>query len=279
MGTIAFPPSSSQNSLPCPRAQQFNRRSQLVTRAAMFDTLSQSLNKAWGMVQKDARLTPDNMKAPLREIRRALLEADVSVTMLQAQALTVGHGFASCLAVLNPSQDSALLGAFNTTFWRIQPSQVPLMVVRPFIARVESRALGAAVTKGVSPQQQLVKVLSCVEDAMPAVCPIECRILVSAYRRSFADPSVPSGTHVSTPSCISDARSCMMSWCRSWVGSRSPSTFQKVAIHRWVGKVVRARAPMAGLCLGVLDRSLSSLKMCLQVCVHCDPATLLGLTS
>ncbi|KFM28714.1 Signal recognition particle 54 kDa protein, chloroplastic [Auxenochlorella protothecoides] len=78
----------------------------------MFDTLSQSLNKAWGMVQKDARLTPENMKAPLREIRRALLEADV-----------------------------------------------PLMVVRPFIARVEGRALGAAVTKGVSPQQQLVKIV------------------------------------------------------------------------------------------------------------------------
>ncbi|KAL6782769.1 SRP54L [Auxenochlorella protothecoides x Auxenochlorella symbiontica] len=90
----------------------YHRRSQLVTRAAMFDTLSQSLNKAWGMVQKDARLTPENMKAPLREIRRALLEADV-----------------------------------------------PLMVVRPFIARVEGRALGAAVTKGVSPQQQLVKIV------------------------------------------------------------------------------------------------------------------------
>jgi signal recognition particle subunit SRP54 len=79
---------------------------------AMFDNLSRGLEKAWDMVRKDGRLTPDNIKEPMREIRRALLEADVS-----------------------------------------------LPVVRRFVKRVEEEALGSAVTKGVTPDQQLVKVV------------------------------------------------------------------------------------------------------------------------
>ena len=43
----------------------------------MFDDLSNSLGKAWDIVKKDGKLTADNIKAPMREIRRALLEADV----------------------------------------------------------------------------------------------------------------------------------------------------------------------------------------------------------
>ena len=43
----------------------------------MFDNLSQSLEKAWDVVRKDGKLTPENVKGPIREIRRSLLEADV----------------------------------------------------------------------------------------------------------------------------------------------------------------------------------------------------------
>lgn len=46
-------------------------------RAGMFDDLSKRLDNAWGMVRKDGKLTSDNIKEPMREIRRALLEADV----------------------------------------------------------------------------------------------------------------------------------------------------------------------------------------------------------
>jgi signal recognition particle subunit SRP54 len=48
-------------------------------RAAAFDNLSRSLEKAWDLVRKDGRLTAENIKEPMREIRRALLEADVSL--------------------------------------------------------------------------------------------------------------------------------------------------------------------------------------------------------
>lgn len=85
----------------------------LIVRAATFDNLSRGLEKAWDMVRKDGKLTSENIKEPMREIRRALLEADVS-----------------------------------------------LPVVRRFVAKIEQEALGAKVTKGVSPDQQLVKVVN-----------------------------------------------------------------------------------------------------------------------
>ena len=50
----------------------------------MFDNLSQRLDKAWDLVRKDGKLTPDNIKEPMREIRRALLEADVRSYSLPA---------------------------------------------------------------------------------------------------------------------------------------------------------------------------------------------------
>ena len=56
-----------------------------MVHAAMFDDLSKNLDKAWDMVRKDGKLTKDNVKAPMREIRRALLEADVSSVVFVTQ--------------------------------------------------------------------------------------------------------------------------------------------------------------------------------------------------
>lgn len=49
----------------------------------MFDNLSSGMEKAWDMVRKDGKLTQDNVKGPMREIRRALLEADVSLPVVR----------------------------------------------------------------------------------------------------------------------------------------------------------------------------------------------------
>lgn len=61
----------------------------LQVRAAMFDGLSSGLEKAWDLVRKDGKLTKDNVKGPMREIRRALLEADVSPIKPKASCLRV----------------------------------------------------------------------------------------------------------------------------------------------------------------------------------------------
>ena len=54
----------------------------MVTRAGLED-LTGRLNKAWKLAQKDGRLTKENMKEPLKEVRRALLEADVSLPVVR----------------------------------------------------------------------------------------------------------------------------------------------------------------------------------------------------
>jgi signal recognition particle subunit SRP54 len=55
-----------------------------VSSRALFDGLSSGLQKAWDLVRIDGKLSEENMKAPMREIRRALLEADVSLPVVRA---------------------------------------------------------------------------------------------------------------------------------------------------------------------------------------------------
>jgi signal recognition particle subunit SRP54 len=68
----------------------YSRRSTAVQYAprrvrtyAALEDLTKRLGKAWKLAQKDGKLTKDNMKEPLREVRRALLEADVSLPVVR----------------------------------------------------------------------------------------------------------------------------------------------------------------------------------------------------
>ncbi len=63
--------------LKCAMMPLLQRCQRLLVRAGMFDNLSQRLDKAWDLVRKDGKLTSENIKEPMRQIRRALLEADV----------------------------------------------------------------------------------------------------------------------------------------------------------------------------------------------------------
>ena len=78
----------------------------------MFENLSERLGGVFDRLTKQGALTPDDVKTALREVRVALLEADVS-----------------------------------------------LPVARQFIKAVEKKATGAAVTKSVTPGQQVVKIV------------------------------------------------------------------------------------------------------------------------
>ncbi|GFR45739.1 hypothetical protein Agub_g7155 [Astrephomene gubernaculifera] len=60
-----------------------SRRGAVTVRAAMFDNLSRSMEKAMRLIGKDGTLTAENMKEPLKEVRRALLEADVSLPVVR----------------------------------------------------------------------------------------------------------------------------------------------------------------------------------------------------
>ena len=78
----------------------------------MFESLSERLSGVFERLTKQGALSEEDVKTALREVRVALLEADVS-----------------------------------------------LPVARDFIKRVQSKATGAAVTKSVTPGQQVVKIV------------------------------------------------------------------------------------------------------------------------
>ena len=68
------------------RAAQLLGRSRsggLACRAESFSTLSRSLEAAWSKLKFQDTLTEETMKEPLRDIRRALLEADVSLPVVR----------------------------------------------------------------------------------------------------------------------------------------------------------------------------------------------------
>ena len=79
---------------------------------ALFDTLSDKLQGALGDLRSRGVLTEEDLSRAMREIRLALLEADVN-----------------------------------------------FKVVKDFVARVRERAAGAAVTKSLSPGQEVVKIV------------------------------------------------------------------------------------------------------------------------
>lgn len=78
----------------------------------MFESLSERLGGVFERLTKQGALSAEDVRTALREVRVALLEADVS-----------------------------------------------LPVVRDFIKRVEAKATGAAVTKSITPGQQVVKIV------------------------------------------------------------------------------------------------------------------------
>ncbi len=78
----------------------------------MFETLTDRLQGVMKSIRGDAKLTPDNIESAIREVRKSLLEADVS-----------------------------------------------LKVVKLFISRVRTKALGVEVLDSVTPAQQFIKVV------------------------------------------------------------------------------------------------------------------------
>ena len=77
--TAKAPLSSLISAVVVARRRRRSSTNSLVVRAsASFDSLSNSLSKAWDSIRIDGKLTAENIKGPMREIRRALLEADVS---------------------------------------------------------------------------------------------------------------------------------------------------------------------------------------------------------
>ncbi|KAF7048347.1 hypothetical protein CFC21_057130 [Triticum aestivum] len=71
-------------SSPFPGCRRRRRGSGMVVRAEMFGQLTTGLESAWNKLRGVDRLTKENIAEPMRDIRRALLEADVSVPVARS---------------------------------------------------------------------------------------------------------------------------------------------------------------------------------------------------
>src|SRR6202162_2747981 len=72
----------------------------------MFDNLSEKLQRVFKNLRGEGRLTPENMESTLREIRVALLEADVNFRVVKQliEAIKVKAMGEEVLTALSPSQ-------------------------------------------------------------------------------------------------------------------------------------------------------------------------------
>uniref|UniRef100_A0A0E0R4D5 signal-recognition-particle GTPase n=1 Tax=Oryza rufipogon TaxID=4529 RepID=A0A0E0R4D5_ORYRU len=79
-------PGPSFRALPSPGFPGWRRKrgSGLVVRAEMFGQLTTGLESAWNKLRGTDQLTKDNIAEPMRDIRRALLEADVSLPVVRS---------------------------------------------------------------------------------------------------------------------------------------------------------------------------------------------------
>ncbi|MBF0256454.1 MAG: signal recognition particle protein [Gammaproteobacteria bacterium] len=137
----------------------------------MFDNLSQRLNKVVATLRGQARLTEDNIKDALREVRMALLEADVALPVVKefierVRAKAVG---AEVLQSLTPGQMlikvvndelTALMGEANEALnLAAQPPAVVLMAGLQGAGKTTSAAKLAKRLMGV--EKKKVMLVSC----------------------------------------------------------------------------------------------------------------------
>ena len=87
----------------------------------MFDALNMRLENAWKSVKGEAELNAVNIKAPLKEIRRALLEADVSLPVVRRFVKRVEERCLGLEVVAGVSPDQKLVKV-------VQDELVALMV-------------------------------------------------------------------------------------------------------------------------------------------------------
>ncbi|KAJ4751422.1 hypothetical protein LUZ62_046870 [Rhynchospora pubera] len=74
---------SSQNTLFCKVQGRHGRWNRLKVRAEMFGQLTSGFETAWNKLRGVDVLTKENIAEPMRDIRRALLEADVSLPVVR----------------------------------------------------------------------------------------------------------------------------------------------------------------------------------------------------
>lgn len=103
--------------------QQKNVES-FTIRAAMFDQLTSNLEAAWSKLRKEDILTRENIKEPMRDIRRALLEADVSLPVVRSFVKNVTEKAVGIGVIRGVRPDQQLVKVVNDELVKLMGGEV-----------------------------------------------------------------------------------------------------------------------------------------------------------
>ncbi|KAH9315278.1 hypothetical protein KI387_023905, partial [Taxus chinensis] len=99
-------------------------RAVLPVRAEMFGQLTSSLEQAWSKLRKQDVLTRENIAEPMRDIRRALLEADVSLPVVRRFVKVVTEEAIGVGVVRGVKPDQQLVKVVNDELVKLMGGQV-----------------------------------------------------------------------------------------------------------------------------------------------------------
>ena len=93
----------------------------------MFDALAENLEEAWKKLRGQAKITPNNIKPALQEVRRALLSADVNLQVVRAFIAEVEAKAQGAEVIAGVSPDQQFVKIVNDELVRVMgESNVPL---------------------------------------------------------------------------------------------------------------------------------------------------------
>lgn len=103
----------------------------LSVRAAVFDQLSSNLEQAWSKLRTQDQLTRDNIKEPMRDVRRALLEADVSLPVVRRFVKDVTDKAVGTQVIRGVKPDQQLVKVVNDELVSLMGGNVAEVSYRP----------------------------------------------------------------------------------------------------------------------------------------------------
>ena len=96
----------------------------------MFDSLSDRLNRSFKTLSGRGRLTEDNIKATLREVRMALLEADVALPVVKQFIADIRERAVGSEVMTSLTPGQALVGIRRRRRMAHLQRQLPAQAVR-----------------------------------------------------------------------------------------------------------------------------------------------------
>ncbi|CAM8933694.1 unnamed protein product [Rhodiola kirilowii] len=100
----------------------------VVVRAEMFGQLTTGLESAWNKLKGEEVLTKDNIVEPMRDIRRALLEADVSLPVVRRFVQSISEQAVGVGVIRGVKPDQQLVKIVNDELVKLMGGEVSELV-------------------------------------------------------------------------------------------------------------------------------------------------------